>query len=216
MRSFYGKQELKDKLVCRALDHLNADSYYRGQWGEFNGGKFIGCAIGCLATPLEKTTDAESFLSLPFVINSDYVGPAIINGPFDHLRREFGLSVALTKPAERIFEQVIRDDEDAYSWPLTFVSAIRVGSDFSQGKLNRRLKAWMAEYRRITEGGGYRDEFWELDEDGWAVGLLPEIEERLVNELLDIARDGEPERSLEELIESGAKACGALETQNVA
>jgi hypothetical protein len=75
----------------------------------------------------------------------------------------------------------------------------------------------MAEYRRIVEGRGYGDEeVWRLDEEGWVVGLLPEIEERLVNELLDIARDGEPERSLEELIESGAKACGALETQNVA
>jgi hypothetical protein len=128
MKTFKGKPEIKDKLVERAVEHRKADRIVQG-YGYFNTSlvvgeeqpRPVGCAIGCLATPLTRLSA---------------VGGA--NGAVRKLGQGFGLCETLVRACEAVFETnwnggyATRESiRKASRWPTRFAKAVPVGVDIT-------------------------------------------------------------------------------------
>src|SRR4051794_23413030 len=117
MITFHGNPDLKCALIRRAQMHREADrlqqrfAYMRpvrrediniGRAMATDLGKFKGCAIGCLATPVNVTNDqlAKTFNS---VAEFNDFGQVSSTGCSEVLARDFGLNSALVDLAELYF-----------------------------------------------------------------------------------------------------------------
>ena len=144
MLTFKGKTRLKEKLVRRAEAHAEADRFQRG-YGYFrcegdDGYSTLsfadpsdpdecpveevkGCAIGCLATPVQRRFWKR------------FSGAS---EPTERLEKDFGLPAPLTAIAEAIFEDLPTSDSN--SWPVEFVNAVPVGVEIDPDSFARFLR----------------------------------------------------------------------------
>lgn len=157
----YGKQELiersrehrKAKRLAKGVvaDFENDDS---GYWSfedtdflwekkelEFATGKAAMCAVGCLATPLDK----NKFTNIP----DDETG-------YSKLDQEFGIPREISVAADAIFETL--PYEQAKYWPQRFSEALPVGRAYVELPNTEEFEVILD----IRENGGWDTE----DEEG--------------------------------------------------
>lgn len=152
----------KAELVRRAEYHRREDRFVQGTYSDFMGNgdvKFKGCAIGCLATPHTQSGLRKLFETLlPEGRRRLGIAHAEENAhtQLKRLRAEFGVSVALARLMEDVFERET-DNDRAANATVRMVRALPEGVDIRGQDVKRFVEAHggMATGWRRPLGRGY-------------------------------------------------------------
>ena len=138
MKTF--NKELKQKLIAEIKKHMKADQIIQGTYGEKDGGKWRGCAVGC------------SIRSLNIINKTDF-------DTDDHysLARVLGTTPQLHYLEDKIFEGLPK--EKAMEWPLRFTEALPEESDVSF--VVPKLMVWIGEQMKALVDDKKVKEAWD-------------------------------------------------------
>lgn len=144
--AYFGDNSIKKIAVERAIAHQNAGRITQGVYGKFEieepgTAQFRGCAVGCLAKPLDETliiTDGfESwweFIEYCRNHNIDTTSPIDNDhATYQPLKNQFNFSHTLSGLIDAIFECL--EPSEAKDWPRRIVEAIRPGTDVSKPRI---------------------------------------------------------------------------------
>lgn len=129
----------KAELVRRARWHRTEDRFVQGHYADFeptNGDvKFTGCAIGCLATPARKRELKGWMEKLResighFVTTKDLGAWDDSDSQTKRLGQEFGITEALARLAEGVFESA-DTREEAADFVVEFAKALPEGKNIT-------------------------------------------------------------------------------------
>jgi len=114
MLSYHNDPALKNRFTAHVERHRQEDAFLRGTYGEMQGGKFRGCAVGCSIRSLDEIEGKPLRLD---------------NGNHQDLATRLGIPLVLAHLEDRIFEGL--PQAEAMLWPTLFAQAIPVGKDLS-------------------------------------------------------------------------------------
>src|SRR5579859_6837818 len=111
MQAFYNDPALKAQYLERVRWHRANDELVQGVYWEKRDGRYVGCAVGCLA----ETNDH----------------------PHEALAQQIGVPAPLLYVVDRLFEGM--SAERAQAWPEAFIAAIEPGDEALLQKLDQWL-----------------------------------------------------------------------------
>lgn len=111
MQAFNNDPNLKAGLLREVQKHRLADQIVKGSYGEFEDGKFLGCAVGC-------SIHSYNLLTGQTLRTSEH-----------KVYEQFGIPRMLARIEDGIFEEL--PEQECILWPERFFNAIRVGADLS-------------------------------------------------------------------------------------
>lgn len=110
MKTFHGKQELKDMLIEEIKWHRSQDMITQGTYREEVDGKWRGCAVGCAIHSLNRKLGK----------NYDFADYTVYE-------TELGIPRAVVELEDRIFKELAKNL--FLDFPLRFMEAVPVGVD---------------------------------------------------------------------------------------
>lgn len=175
LRAYHNDPDRKALAVERAHEHLNLGRVRQGVFGaweivEPGTAEFRGCAVGCLAQPLDKVRapDPSGRPVGTFAhhrgVNAELVARDGGVEPHEALRREFNFSRQLAVVIDAVFEASA--PRSAKRWPLEVVEAIAVGADVGRSRITRLVRSSPALARLLADRGipsedGFPEDAWE-------------------------------------------------------